>query len=233
MVEDQDLEPGVQPLGQHHLLLVAARQVEAERVDAGRADLQPLDPVLGQSAAPRRCRSGRTGVSCAEVAERDVGGDRQEQHQPLDAPLARDVADAGSTASAGRGQTASRLAEQSACRRRAARSRPACGVSSSRPEPMTPAMPRISPAWSLKLDVAVGAARASSPSASSSDLVAERLLQRLAVILGLQAAADHQLVQLGARRPRRPAGRPRPRRPSSRRCGRRAPAPRRGGARRR
>ena len=29
-----------------------------------------------------------------EIGQRDVGGDRQEEHQALDAPLARDVADA-------------------------------------------------------------------------------------------------------------------------------------------
>jgi hypothetical protein len=41
MVEDHDPRSGVQPLGEHDLLLVAAGEVEAERPDAGRADAQP------------------------------------------------------------------------------------------------------------------------------------------------------------------------------------------------
>ena len=45
----------VEPLGQHHLLLVAAGEVEAERIDAGRADVQPLRP----SPRPRRRSRGR------------------------------------------------------------------------------------------------------------------------------------------------------------------------------
>ena len=87
----------------------------------------------------------------AEIGERDVGGDRQEQHQPFDAPLARDVADADVDRLGGR-----REAHLAAADARGVP--PSCGakpasvrVSSSRPEPMTPAMPRISPACSLKL----------------------------------------------------------------------------------
>ena len=116
---------------------------------------------------------------------------------------------------------------------------PSCGakpasvrVSSSRPEPMTPAMPRISPACSLKDDVAVGAGERQALGLHD-NFVAIGLLQRLAVVFGLQAAPDHQLVQLRDVGLRRQAARRRPRRPSSRRCGRRAPAPRRAGARRR
>ena len=94
MVEDQDARAGLQPLGEHHLLLVAAREVEAQRVDAGRADAQARRP----SSAARR-RSGRvsirpSGAARAQARQRDVGGDRQEQHQALGAALARDVADA-------------------------------------------------------------------------------------------------------------------------------------------
>ena len=49
----------------------------------------------------RRQAGARRGVDQAgsgqlpRLGQRDVGGDRQEQHQPLGPPLARDVADAG------------------------------------------------------------------------------------------------------------------------------------------
>ena len=50
-----------------------------------------------QSCASRRSSlRGDEAVldQAAEIGKRDVGGDRQEQHQPFDPPLARDIADA-------------------------------------------------------------------------------------------------------------------------------------------
>ena len=59
VVEDHDARPRVQPLGEHHLLLVAAREVEAERVDARRADAQLARPSAARAA--RSCADGRSG----------------------------------------------------------------------------------------------------------------------------------------------------------------------------
>jgi hypothetical protein len=47
LVEDQQRRVGEQPLGQHHLLLVAARQVDHRLVHAGAADGQSLAVVVG------------------------------------------------------------------------------------------------------------------------------------------------------------------------------------------
>ena len=157
VVEDQDARARVQPLGQHDLLLVAAREVEAERVDDGRADVQALDPLARRGRAP--CEPSIRPKRCelVEAGERDVGGDREEEHEALGAPLARDVADAAVDGLGG-------VAEAAAALPKTASSPASCGAkpasvraSSSRPEPMTPAMPRISPAWRSKTDVAVGA----------------------------------------------------------------------------
>ena len=101
VVQDEHPRLGVQPFRQHHLLLVAARQVEAERVDAGRAHLQPVDPAARPAGAPRARRSGRDGLRLPRSARVMLAATGQEQHQALDAAVARDVADAESTASAG------------------------------------------------------------------------------------------------------------------------------------
>ena len=69
---------------------------------------------------------------------------------------------------------------------------------------MTPAMPRISPACSVKLTSSIGAGEAESLGLEH-DVVARRLLQRLAVVFGVQPPPDHQAVQHRARRPPRPA----------------------------
>ena len=60
VIEDEDSGLGVQPFRQNDLLLVAAGEVEAERIDAGRADFQPVDPVRGDRLAPSGRRSGRS-----------------------------------------------------------------------------------------------------------------------------------------------------------------------------
>ena len=53
LVDEQDPAPGVQPLGEDDLLLVAARQVAHERARARRPDGEPLDVLLdGPSLAP-------------------------------------------------------------------------------------------------------------------------------------------------------------------------------------
>ena len=233
MVEDQHPRLRLQPLGQHHLLLVAAGEVEAERLDAGRADPQPLDPVAWPARRSLPVSMMPCRVRLAEVGQRDVGGHRQEQHQPLDPPLARDIADPG----------VDRLgrASRSAAGRPPTRSvPPSCGakpasvrVSSSRPEPITPAMPRISPACSVKLDAPGRPGRATSSFASTSTAGRVGPLQRLAVVFRLQAARRPSSGAASPRPPPPPRARPPPPRPSSRRCGRRAPAPRRAGARRR
>ena len=121
----------------------------------------------------------------------------QEQHQPLDPPLARDVADAV--------RRPPRPGVRKRHSRPPTRSRPpSCGAkpasvrdSSSRPEPMTPAMPEDLAGVELEARRRGrrrrGRGRRPRPATSSRN----GRLQRLAVVFGLQAAADHQLVQLG------------------------------------
>ena len=108
MVEDQDARLGLQPFGQHDLLLVAARQAEAERVDAGRLDAEAGHPVAGKVLLLAGVDQAHV-FEALEVRQRDVGRDRQEQHEPLGAPLARQVADAAGHRRGGRGE-AHRLA---------------------------------------------------------------------------------------------------------------------------
>ena len=43
LVEDQDPAPRGQPLGEHELLLVAAREAGGNHVGAGRAHAQPIE----------------------------------------------------------------------------------------------------------------------------------------------------------------------------------------------
>ena len=56
VVEQQDRWPGLEPLGEHDLLLVAARQRARARVDRRRADLQARRPARARAARRRRAR---------------------------------------------------------------------------------------------------------------------------------------------------------------------------------
>ena len=231
VVEDEHPRLGVQPLGQHHLLLVAAGEVEAEGMDAGGADVQALDPARRQPALLAGVDEAVAGEA-AEVGERDVGGDRQEQHQALDPALARDVADAG-VDRLGRGGEAHLAAaddERAAVVRREA-GEGAGQLLAARADDAGDAedLARVQPEarrpgrhWPR-----------ARPSASTQHLVARRAS---AAARGSTRPAGCGRPSSGAaspRRPRPPRARRRRRRPSSRRCGRRAPAPRRAGARRR
>ena len=44
VIEDEDLRLGGEPFRQDNLLLIASRQIETQRVDAWRADVQPVNP---------------------------------------------------------------------------------------------------------------------------------------------------------------------------------------------
>ena len=68
-VEDQDLGIGRQPLRQHDALLIAAGQGLDRRVDVGRSDAKPRDPIAGQ-LAPATGRNESEGVG-QSVQDRD------------------------------------------------------------------------------------------------------------------------------------------------------------------
>ncbi len=98
-----------------------------------------------------------------------------------------------STASAGEAQRTSWpsiVSVPASCGAKPARVR----VSSSRPGADHAGDAQDLAGMQLEADVAVGAAQAQTLGLEQ-DLVAKRALQRLAVVLGLQAAADHQPVQ--------------------------------------
>ena len=61
LVEDQQRGIGVEPFAQHHLLLIAARQLGDGEIDRWRADGQPLAKRLGGLRVPGRCGPGRSG----------------------------------------------------------------------------------------------------------------------------------------------------------------------------
>src|ERR1044071_5897500 len=93
LVEQQDLGVGREPLRDHDLLLVAARQVTRTVVQRRRPDLQRV----GVAA---RHRMGRGGVDRTEPAhtapqrrERDVGLDSHAEREPVSLPVLRHIAD--------------------------------------------------------------------------------------------------------------------------------------------
>ena len=127
MVEDQDARPRRSATWPSTTFCWLPPERLRQSVSiAGRADAAAArpSPAASRRSSPASIRPWRRELG--EARQRHVLGDREEQHQPLDA-----CARAGrsrcraSTASAGRGE-AHRLPRPSACRHRAARSRRAC-----------------------------------------------------------------------------------------------------------
>ncbi len=213
MIEDQDARLGLQPFGEHDLLLVAAGEVEAERVDVGRLDAEPSDPVAGKIAAPSPVSIRPMRVEALEIGQSDVRRDRQEQHQPLDAPLAREVADAAGHRRGGR-REAHRLAadlERPALVRRKAGER-ARQLLAARTDDAGDAEDLAG--MQREAHVLIGPGEAQVPRLRARHRRAGRLLQGLAVIFGLQPPPDHQPMQHRTRPLPRPGDRQPPRRPS-------------------
>ncbi len=95
LVEDEQRGLRVQPLAQHHLLLVAAGELGDRQVDRGRADRQALAEGLGGARSPRRVRIRPRPVEIAlQDRQRDVGGDRHRQRQAELAAVLGDIGDA-------------------------------------------------------------------------------------------------------------------------------------------
>ena len=144
VVEDDDARPRVQPLGEHHLLLVAAGEVQAERIDARRADAQPLDPALREPALlamvdqagaldPSRgwrasCwrppRGTAPGPRCAARAGRSRCRDRPHRRARRGAPAGRRPGCARRSAARSRTACGRRPRGRSRSRRRCPGSRP-------------------------------------------------------------------------------------------------------------
>jgi hypothetical protein len=199
VIEDEDPRPGGEPFGQDHLLLVAAREVEAEGLDPGRADAQPVDPSPGD-APLRPDVDEASALELGQTRERDVRGDAQEQDQAFGPALARDVADAAIRGHGGRSEA--RLSavhdEPTGVVRREAGERAgqllAAGADHAGDAQDLAGV-------ELEAHVAVGARQPESLGREH-DLVPVRALQRLPVVLGLQPTTDHQPVQgvdVGAR----------------------------------
>ena len=93
VIENKDPRLCVQPFGQNDLLLVAAGEVEAERLDAGRPNPQPVDPV-SRDAPLLLPVDQAISRQAGEIRQGDIGRDGQEENETFDAAFARDVADA-------------------------------------------------------------------------------------------------------------------------------------------
>ena len=146
LVEDQHRRLDVEPLGEHHLLLVAARQVADRRRSATGVRMpQALAVDLGGPPLGRAVDEPPSGHEAAQAGQRDVGGDRLRQRQAEPAAVLRDVGDAVGHRLAWRG-------DLHLARRRAGSTPSSAGctpniasATSVRPDPTSPAKPSTSP----------------------------------------------------------------------------------------
>ena len=95
LVHDEDLRLGLQPLGEQHLLLVAAGKLARLRLRAGRAHAQPRDVALGGRLhfLPVE-RAGEAGEA-RQDRQADVLGQRELRKDALAQPVAGEERDAG------------------------------------------------------------------------------------------------------------------------------------------
>ena len=125
VIENENSGLGVQPFREDDLLLIAAGKVEAQGVDVRRADFEPGDPVRrNASLLPRVDQTEAR--EAGEVGQSDVGRNRQEENEPLDAPFARDVADAEIDGVGRRFEPHLAVDDFEICRRCGEKSRRAC-----------------------------------------------------------------------------------------------------------
>ena len=78
---------GVEPLGQHHLLLVAAGELGDLQLHRRRADVQPILEGFGGRRSRRRAGPGPARQVVAQHGQGDVGGDGHGQGQAQLAPV--------------------------------------------------------------------------------------------------------------------------------------------------
>ena len=94
LVENQDPRVGVEPLAQHDLLLIAARQLGDFEIDRRRADREPRAEVLGRSPL-QTCSNEAEAIEIpAQHRQRDIGEDRHRENQPELATVLGHVGDA-------------------------------------------------------------------------------------------------------------------------------------------
>src|SRR5690606_32487190 len=82
LVEQQHLAVAHEPAGEHHLLLVAARQGAHLAVDVLRPDLECFD-LLRSDLPLRRCGQEAATREASEAREADVAEDRVPQEEGL------------------------------------------------------------------------------------------------------------------------------------------------------
>ena len=153
LVDDEQRGAAAQPLREHDLLLVAARE-RAHRVrEAAVLDLQPERPVGGRSVAPSVPRMNPSRLSRRERRERDVAHDRRAHHEALLAAVLGDEADPGGHRGASARLAGASVRAGRPSRRRSESMPKIARATSLRPEPTRPASATISPARTSKLDV--------------------------------------------------------------------------------
>ena len=214
--------PAVEPLRQHDLLLVAAREVTDRVLGVGDLDAAAARPArcAASPLAPARSGSGRAGATRKRRSDgqRDVLADR-ERRGPRPGCCGPRAAARCPRRIASRGAAdLAALAPRIRTSPEAARSAPKISRTSSvRPAPTSPAMPSMSPACSEKLDVLddAGTVRPSTRSSSSRGVPAGAACQRSAA--RPRARWPVMCSISSAPRRRRPSA---PRRPSARRASR-------------
>jgi len=93
LVEDEHLGAAEEPLGDHHLLLIASREVGNELVDRRRLDVQVVDQLPG--GAPLRRILKEAGVGDPpQIGDGHVGRARHCQDEPLRLAVLGEQADA-------------------------------------------------------------------------------------------------------------------------------------------
>src|SRR5271166_3951276 len=192
MIEDEDAGPGVQPFRQDDLLLIAAAEVEAQRIDAGGSHLEALDPGFRQPLLLAEVDEP-VWRKALEAGQRDVGGDREEQHESLDPPLTGNIAelDVEGVGRRRKPHLAAADDETPAIMWQEARERTGQFLAA-RPENAGDA--QNFSGVELEADIPVGIA-ATKAIELEHDVVAKRPLQGFAIIFRLEPPSDHQTVE--------------------------------------
>ena len=157
LVEHEHSRRAAEPAGHHDLLLVAARQLADDGVGAGRAYVELLDPHRGVGRLGRACGAARRDQNGVEVGDRQVLAHGLHAEQRIVGTIGRHRAQPGvDRRCAGRCGGISRPPTWTSpvAQRGGPTSRLA---SSSRPDPVSPAMPTTSPGWTSRLNGASSA----------------------------------------------------------------------------
>ena len=202
LVEDQHLRLHREPLAEHDLLLVAARQVHHRLVDRGGVLVRRrLHLGLGDLAARSRGRASRSARSCRRSGSEVFCGDRHRQHEAVAlAILGREV-DAALDGIARAAGARTACPSSASCRRARASTPKIVSMSSVRPAPTRPAKPRISPRRAVN-DDAAPARPARRTSFTSSTGSRRGALARGGKVLAAELAPDHHRARSRRASPR-------------------------------